>query len=148
VQAPTRVQVALFAGVSPRSSGYEKNVSGLSTAGLVSFPVPGSIALTAPGRELADAPAAPSTVEEMHAYARELVKPAKAKLLDALIAAYPNALSRDELADAVGESPRSSGFEKKISTLSSLGLVHYPEAKHVAAQPVLFLEQREHAAVG
>jgi uncharacterized protein len=124
--------------VSPRSSGYEKNLSTLRTAGLIDYPEPGCAALTAEGRELADDTGAPRTQDEMLAYVRDLVRPAKWNILEALIEIYPDSLSKDELAERIGVSARSSGYEKNLSTLRSLGLADYPAPGTVAATEVLF----------
>jgi len=141
VLAPTRGQVALVARVSSKSSGFEKNVSTLSTAGLLSYPGPGLLQLTAAGRAMANVPEVPPTTEELHeAIYRRLSAP-QAVLLGVLISHYPDTLSREDLAAEAEVSAASSGFEKNVSTLSSLGLVTYPGKGLVAAAPVLFLEE-------
>lgn len=136
-----RVRVAMLADQSPRSSGYEKNVSTLRTAGMISYPDPGSVMLTAEGRARASAPDRPATVEDLRDAIRRKVSGPQWSILSFVISGYPEAFSREQVADGAGASAASSGFEKNISTLRSLGFIDYPSPGFVAAQPILFLEE-------
>jgi hypothetical protein len=140
VTAPVKTQLALFAQASPKSSGYTNNLGALRSNGLINYPTPGAAALTAAGRAHADASQAPSTVNELHAFVSQLVGPAKARLVEQLVAVYPDALSKAELAERAGASATSSGYTNNLGSLRSLGLIDYPTPGYVAAQPVLFLE--------
>lgn len=82
----------------------------------------------------------PSTTRELHDAIRAKLPPAKWKILEALIAVYPKALTKDALADQISVSPTSGGYFNNLGSLRSLGLVSYPRPSEVAAQPVLFLE--------
>ena len=128
LNAPSRTNVAAWANVSPRSSGFEKNVSTLRTAGLISYPGEGLLALTEEGRASADSGSIPPTLAALHA--AWLQSPAlsgpQRKLLGILIDAYPGGLDRESLAKSADVSALSSGFEKNVSTLSGLDLVVYP----------------------
>ena len=66
------------------------------------------------------------------------LRPAHRRLLDALPAAYPSAMSRDEPAAAAGVSPNSSSFANDVSRLSSLGIVENPTAGQVRAGSCCF----------
>lgn len=140
VTEPTRTQAAAFAGASPKSSGFEKNVSTLSTGGLIRYPGPGRLALTDAGAAQAEHVGTPPTVEEFQEYIYRLISGPQARLLRFLVSAWPEAIDREQLAARGGVSPRSSGFEKNVSTLSSFGFVEYPERGYVAATEMLFLE--------
>lgn len=142
---PGRTQVALFAKVSPKSSGFEKNVSTLRTRGYLDFPQKGHLTLTDDGRAIASAENAPQTAEEMQEYVRVLVGETKWNILRILVDCYPEALTREELAERADcaeyqVSATSSGYEKNLSTMKSLGLITYPGRGLVVALPVLFLE--------
>jgi uncharacterized protein len=137
---PSKTQLALFAGASPKSSGYTNNLGALRSAGLIDYLSPGTASLTNDGRAIADATAAPSTVEEMHAYVRELVGGSRWRILEVLVDVYPEALAKDELAERAGVSASSSGYTNNLGSLRSLGLIDYPAPGHAAATPVLFLE--------
>jgi hypothetical protein len=140
VTAPDKVQLALFAEASPKSSGYTNNLGALRSAGMIDYPAARLVSLTPDGRALADPTAAPSTVEELHAYVRSLVGASRARLLDELIATYPEPLPKAELAERAGVSSSSSGYTNNLGSLRSLGLIDYPAPGYVAAQPVLFLD--------
>ena len=62
------------------------------------------------------------------------------RLLNVVIANYPDSLTRVELAEQAGVSVLSSGFEKQVSRLSALGLTEYPEPGSVVATELLFPE--------
>lgn len=140
IPAPSRSVLAAVAEYSPRSSGYEKAVSRLSSLGLVRYPSAGDVALTPEGRGIAAAPDQPVTLEELHAGFFRILDPRHVRILKPLIAIYPRALSREELAERADYSALSSGYEKAVSRLSSFGLVHYPQPGHVAAAELLFPE--------
>lgn len=137
------MQVALFAEASPKSSSYTNNLGALRTAGLIDYPAGGQVTLTDAGREIADGDAAPSTVEELHAFVAGLVGGSKWRLLEQLIVAYEvgEELHKDELAVRAGASATSSSFTNNLGALRSLGLIDYPRPGYVAAKPVLFLEE-------
>jgi hypothetical protein len=136
----SKTQLALFAGMSPKSSTYTNHLGALRSGGLIDYPVPGMAALTEPGRAIADDTDAPSTEEELHRFVAGLVGPSRMRIIDALIPVYPNALPKEELAERAGASPGSSTYTNNLGSLRSLGLIDYPEPGWAAATPVLFLE--------
>jgi len=136
---PRRPPLAAVAGSSSKSSGFEKNVSTLKTAGLIDYPESGRVALTDGGREAAAWPHTAATEEELQDAIYRMVSGPQSTLLRVLVAEYPEGLTREELADHAGVSMLSSGFEKNISTLKSFELITYPARGEVAALPVLFL---------
>jgi hypothetical protein len=70
-----------------------------------------------------------------------MVSNSQAAILRVLIHAYPGDVAREDLADAVGQSHTGGGFANNLGRLRTLGWVDYPRPGHVAALPVLFLEQ-------
>jgi hypothetical protein len=140
VAAPRRPPLAAVAGASSKSSGFEKNMSTLRTAGLIDYPGWGRTSLTEQGRALAEWPATPATTEALQHAIFAMVSKPQARLLRVLIEVYPEALPREELADRAEVSVVSSGFEKNVSTLKSFELIGYPSKGYVAALPILFLE--------
>ncbi len=132
--------VAAFAGVSSKSSGFEKNLSTLRTKGLLDYPKPGELCLTAPGKTLAHYPDTPATAEDLHqAWLGQLSEP-QGKILRALIERYPSPADKERLASEVGVSALSSGYEKNLSTMRSLGIIDYPSPGMVVAANTLFPE--------
>lgn len=140
VAAANKTQLALFAEASPKSSSYTNNLGALRTAGLIAYPVKSTVALTDAGRGLADSQRAPDTAEEIQAYVRNLVSGPQARIVDALLEVYPDALTKEDLAERAGASAGSSSYTNNLGALRSLGLIDYPTPGWAAAQPVLFLE--------
>ncbi|MBK8916438.1 MAG: hypothetical protein IPM64_17875 [Phycisphaerales bacterium] len=141
IRDPDRSHVAAVAGVSPRSSGFEKNVSRLSSLGLIQYPAPGAVSFTASGRARDAAIDAPQTLDLFHQCWLEspALRGPQRDILRVLLETRET-FSREELAERVGVSPLSSGYEKNISGLSSLGVVCYPARGCVAASPLMFPE--------
>jgi uncharacterized protein len=142
IPQPRRGQLALVAKVSSVSSGFEKNLSTLKTAGAIVYPGDGLVALTDVGRAIAVKPDAPPSSQELHDSLIARVSGPQGILLRELIAIYPGAINREDLAARAQVSAVSSGFEKNLSTLKSLGLAEYPRQGFVRATDVLFLEAR------
>lgn len=142
VPAADKTQLALIVGVSPTSGGYFNNLGGLRSTGLIEYPSGGTVALTDSGMAIASTDGVPTTTDELHDAIRAKLPAAKWKILEVAIAKYPRAISKDELAEKIGVSPTSGGYFNNLGSLRSLGLIDYPQAGHVVAQPVLFLEER------
>jgi hypothetical protein len=79
------------------------------------------------------------TTGELHAAIRGKISRPQWSILEVLIGAYPDALTREELAERAGQSVLSSGFEKNVSTMRSLGFLDYPSRGAAVATPVLFV---------
>ncbi|MFV8160621.1 ATP-binding protein [Mycobacterium sp. 134] len=141
IEPADKTQLALWAGVSPKSSGYANNLGGLRSLGLLDYPAPSRVALTEAGRGVArgSAGAITSTVE-LHRKIESLVSPARWRILAPLVRAYPGTLSREAVADAAGVSASSSGYANNLGALRSLGLIDYPDRGCVRASAVMFLQ--------
>jgi hypothetical protein len=135
-----KTQLALIVNVSPTSGGYFNNLGALRSAGLITYPSGGTVDLTDAGAAIASTDGIPTTTRELHAAIKGKLPPAKWKILEVLIAAYPQALHKDDLAGRIDVSPTSGGYFNNLGSLRSLGLIAYPQPGQVAAQPVLFLE--------
>lgn len=144
VTSAPKNQIALWAGVSPKSSGYANNLGALRSQGLIDYPAPGRVALTAQGRERVSPGAGqqPATTEVLHEQVRALVSPARWRILAPLVEAYPSPISREQLADAAGASPNSSGYANNLGALRSLGLLDYSQPGQIVASDLLFLGGR------
>jgi hypothetical protein len=137
-----RSWLAFLAGVSPLSSGFEKNVSTLRTTGYVDYGGAGTVQLTEQGRAIAPAIDSPVTTDELLERVCRLLSNPQAVLLRILHNHFPGSFSREKLAELAQVSPLSSGYEKNVSTLSSRELVTYPDRGLVRAADWLFLEAR------
>lgn len=142
----SKIQVALFAQASPNSSSYTNNLGALKNdkglnpwPPLISYPAAKLVTLTDEGRAIADPHAAPTSAEEMHAYVYRLVTGPQARILQELIAVYPQSLEREELAERVAASPTSSSYTNNLGALRSLGLID-KQPGVVSALPILFMD--------
>lgn len=138
VTAATRVQIAMIAGYSHTSGGYQNLISKLRTSGLVEYLTAGTVALTPEGRALATDPGLPTTNDGVQAAILARLPSPQAKILTELIRAYPGSLSREEIANRTGYSATSGGFQNLISKLRTAALVDYPDRGSAVALDVLF----------
>jgi hypothetical protein len=135
-----RSWLAFLARVSSKSSGFEKNVSTLRTAGMIDYPEPNMVTLTDKGRSIAPSIDQPMDPAELFHRITSLTSAPQAELLKVLRTVYPKSLTREDLAERANVSSLSSGFEKNVSTLSSRELVLYPQQGMVKLQDWVMLE--------
>ena len=143
-----RRNLALLAGRSPRSSRYEAALALLKNEGLVSYPEPGTVAITRKGSHGSalskphgyQLEAADVTLATLHRLWGDYLGKRRADLLRTLLDAHPEALGRDDLARASRTSPRSSRYEAALAALRSIGVVDYPAPSTVRASALLFPE--------
>lgn len=134
-----RGAVAVMSSQSPKSSAFDKHLRVLKNGlGMIVYPQSGHVALTDAGRAVANAPTIPTTLASLHgAWLSKLLAP-QGRMITALVEIYPGGMSREDLAETTGQSPKSSAFDKHIRTLRSFGIAWYPEQGHVAATELLF----------
>lgn len=138
IAQPTNEQVGFIAGYSPSSGGFANLKGGLRSLGLVDYPAGGKLALTDAGAEKAEAPTLAITREAFHAAVRAKLAGPQVRVLDPIIAAYPNPISSQEVADIAGYSAGSGGFANLRGSLRTIGLIDYPTSGHVRAADWLF----------
>lgn len=131
-------QLAIFVRSSQSSGTYLKKLSALRTSGLIDY-VDGDVQLTRAGFALATTVGVPSTTKELHAAIQSKIPPSKWRILSALIAAHPQAMTKDALAEKVNLAPGSGTFLKYLGSLRTLGLVDYPRTSEVVASNLLFI---------
>jgi hypothetical protein len=139
VTVPTRVQIAVVAGYSPDGGAFSNPLGALRTAGLVEYPQAGVVSLTAEGRQHAAAPADAPTTEALHEKVMAILDGPKRRILEPLLRAYPDAMTREDLAAASRYDANGGAFSNPLGALRSLGLVDYPARGHVTALPILFV---------
>lgn len=142
ISKPDKTQVALFAALSPTAGHTGNMLGGLRTAGLIEYPANGFVQLTEAGRALADPGTVPQTAEEMQGHLLGRVATAQRKLLEVLIAEYPNPMDKSACAERAGLSPTAGHTGNMFGGLRSMGIIDYPTPGTVVALPVLFLEGR------
>ena len=134
---PDRSIVAGLADTSPTSSGYDKSLGELKGVGLIRYPSGGHLELTAAGRALTPKETKPPTLAEVHAGWFRILAPQHQRILEALIAQHPAAMTREALASASNNTATSSGYDKALGRLKSLRLIDYPERGSVVATSLL-----------
>lgn len=113
--------LAVLSGQSPKSSGYAKNLSTLSSAGMVTRG--DEISLTGEGASMVPGVKKIGTSSELQKAWLGYVSGPQARMLKVLLADRTAWISKEVLASQTGQSIKSSGFAKNLSTLASLGLV-------------------------
>lgn len=134
--------LAFLADASPNSSAYANNLGALRSAGLIEYPSGGEVAFTDAGRSLANPPDHTPTHEAIMAKVGAKLVPAQMRIVAAAAAAYPNNVSKEELAVVVGASITSSAFANNLGRCRTLGLITYPSGGQVRADDRLFPTQR------
>lgn len=136
VMEPTRENVARFAYVGTKSSGYRANLSWLRHAGYLELPNGDTVRLTPAGKAAAPRVVAVQNNQDfLDVWAPYLSSPQLLLLLK-LRDAGGGPLSRERLARDAGTSPSSSGFRANLSMLATYGLVEYRLRSHVALTPL------------
>lgn len=139
IDAPMQVAVAFLAGYTFGGGAFNNPRGKLNSAGLVDYPGSGLIRLTPDGRQLANYPKVPLTVDEMQTHVMGVLPGPHQKILRVLLDKYPNAISKDECASLAGYAT-GGAFNNPLGRLRSMGLVDYPQPGYVVAESLLFLE--------
>lgn len=137
-----KVQLAMWVGLSPKSGNYANILGRLRSEGLIDYPTPGQVALTGEGRSLAQPDPSPViTDEDLHQRIRGLktITQKKWDILATLIEAYPEPMSKVDLAESVGLSATSGNYANILGSLRTLGLLDYPSPGQVVATATLFV---------
>lgn len=138
--ALTRTQLGTLSGLAPRGGTFAAYFGHLRRLGLVTERPTGEVEITEEGLKTVGTgrPAAPQTPEEVQAMWRGVLRAGAARMLDVLVQAYPEALTRTELASRVGIEARGGTFSAYLSVLRRNGLA-VVEGDRVRAGDALFL---------
>lgn len=141
VTEPLRAAVAVVAGYTSCNHGAFKNPLGkLRSRKFLHYPTSETVELTAIGREHAVAEG-PTSVEEFHRRLYDLLSGPEAKILRSLIEHGTEPMSREQNAQEAGYTSWTHGaYKNPLGHLRSMGLVSYPDANSVQAEPILFPE--------
>lgn len=142
IRAVDRANLAAIVGVSHRSSGFKNNLSTLRGAGLIDYPTDGQVSLTDQGAKAAPRPERPTSLASLHEawMASSALSGPQRDMLGVVIQYHPRQITRENLAEHLGVSWKSSGFKNNVSHLRGLGLIDYPTNGVVVATPILFPE--------
>lgn len=126
--APSRVQVATICGWKI-TSGHLKNVAGsLKSRGLIDYPSQGTMALTEEGAALAPAPNTDTSLVES---VRAIMTGPQRQAFD-ILPPDGGALTREQLAEAVGWNITSGHVKNVLGSMRSLEVIEYPGQGMVA----------------
>lgn len=141
IREASRIQVVFLSGYGhPNSKGFVNSLGALSTAGFVTYPRSGVVALTEAGCAAANHTGRPLTSTDLQRRVLDLLGAAHGRILQPLIEAYPAEISRQDLCAAAGYGHMNSkGFVNAIGRLRSLGFIDYPTKGNVVALPILFV---------
>ncbi|MBE7474271.1 MAG: ATP-binding protein [Anaerolineales bacterium] len=135
----TRAQLGTLAGFTPSGGTFGTYFGTLKRAGLIEESS-GEIQVTQAGLDYLGytTPPAPQTTEEILAMWREALRAGERKMLDELVAVYPDSLSREELGTRAGFTVSGGTFGTYLGTLRRNGLVEV-DGDQVRASETLFL---------
>jgi hypothetical protein len=117
---PTRAQLAVLSKSSPKSSAFDGAIALLRKGGFVTVE-DGMFHLTDEGWRNTETGRAPP--DDLLEHWRHALPTHARVLLDTLVEAHPEALSRAEIAERSGRSPNSSAFDAGIALLRKMSLV-------------------------
>lgn len=123
-------------------SGFSEPLGRLMAGGYTTAPTTGKVAITDAGRAAAGDVAPPVDSADLQARIMNKLTGPERKLLNELLARYPNAMTKEELAAACDPpytNIRSGGFSEPLGRLNTLGLVETPARGVVVASRALFL---------
>lgn len=137
---PLITAVAFIAGYKPGGGAFNNPKGRLRQTGMIEYAPGKRLLLTAEGRAHAEVPSAPLAVEDLHEMVLSRIDGPMGRILQPLLDAYPNAMTKADLAAAAGYAPSGGAFNNPTGRLRTLGLIDYPDRGLVVALPVLFLE--------
>jgi hypothetical protein len=138
MEAVKKDQLAIFCEKSPSSSAWANDLGKLRSWGLIDYPAGGMVKLTTEGAGNARMADKFNTLEELHEAWYRKLEPRHASIVSELVPIYPEAMTKEELAAAVGKSATSSAFANDLGKLRSLGIIDYPRPGAVHATDLLF----------
>lgn len=140
IESPRRAAVAFVAHYSPSGGAFLNPLGKLRSAGLIEYGDGASVRLTDLGRGLAWFPDEVASADQLQRRVLEVLDGPRSRILKPLLAAYPEALTRPDLAAACEPpySPNGGAFLNPLGGLRTLGLVVYQQGGLVVADHLLF----------
>lgn len=140
IERPDLTAIAFMSDYSGADNGaFNNNRGKLRTMGLVTYPNPGTMALTDEGRAHAPHVDVPRTGEAIRAAVMTKLDGPGRRILQPLLEAYPREVDVEDLAIAAGYSGADNGaFNNNRGRLRTLGVATYPRSGAVRAADILF----------
>lgn len=131
-----RSWVAGWLSVSYTSGGFRNTLGFLRTSGLISYPSSDALALTGEGRtqagQLDMAPA------DILPHCEHAISGQQAKILRIVHGAFPESVTRDQVAEALNVSVTSGGFRNSLGGLRTAGMISYPDKQTLRCSDWMF----------
>jgi hypothetical protein len=141
IDTPEQSAVAFMAGYTHGAGGYNNPRGRLNARGLVAYHAGDKIALTEAGRAVANWPATVGSNDELQAAVLAKLGGPEQRILNPLLASFPEGMDNKALADAAGYAHGAGGYNNPRGRLKSLGLIEYRDGM-VFAREILFPEAR------
>lgn len=138
IKAPHRFVLAFMAGASATSSGYANNLGAMRTAGVIDYPGAGLVTLSSRGRSAATPPKGKLSNDQVQRAILDKLTTPQRRIMEVLLAGYPDGIARNRLAELAEQSPTSSGYANNLGSLRSLGVLDYPDKGFVVATSLMF----------
>lgn len=132
----TKSQWGTVAKLKTSGGTWSTYLSDIRRAGLVDED-PAGFTLTAAGFDYLGGRPAPMTADELQQHYRSILRSGAVKMLDALIDAYPNGLTRDELGEGAGIATSGGTFSTYLSDLVRNGLAERVDGQLVATSVLM-----------
>lgn len=133
--SPTNAQVAWLAGYSPNGGAYKNPRGALKTKELVAYPEADCLSLTPAGNQVATPI---ELLTPLSTFVLSKIGGPERRILAAVIAAYPKAMSNAEAAAKAGYSADGGAYKNPRGALRTKSLIDYPQADHLRAADWLF----------
>jgi hypothetical protein len=131
----TRAQAGALSGFKVSGGTFQSYWSSLKTSGLIEE-IDGQVSVTVAGLATAGVePSAPASTEELLEVWRGALKAGARHMLDLLVEAYPQGLSRTELVERAGFSISGGTFQSYLSSLRRNGRPRSPRTPSGPATP-------------
>ncbi len=134
----SRAAVAGYCAISHTAGSFSNNLSALRTAGLIEDVGDGKIRLTDAGHAAAGPVDAPVGLDELHRTWYGKLSGTQARMLEVIVAAYPDAISRQLIAETIGVQADTGSYSNNLSKLRTLGLISDRSRTDVVATELLF----------
>jgi len=122
--SPLQTAVAFLSGYTYGGGAFNNPRGALRSKGLVEYRG-NAMALTEDGRQIANQPVTPLTIDEIQAHVNGVLPGPERKILSVLLGSFPEALDKADLAHEAGYK-EGGAFNNPLGRLRTLGLIEYP----------------------
>jgi hypothetical protein len=135
VAEPTKAQVAFVAKAKPGGGYFTRTIGTARTTGLISYPSPGKVSLTADGRAKASAPKEAPTYADLLKRARSILKGTAQKSIFDHLANVGEPITKASLGDATGLDVGGGYVTRTLGQMRTAGIINYPDRGMVELGP-------------